>query len=161
MTSSPVNTNSPYLQTSVWFPQDFDQFRIKFLELYRDISSNVNIRGIGVFDLTEVVAGELWFTTGNPQKKRQTQRKVFEIGAIAAGATSTTAHGLTGVTAYTHIYGTAITAAPDNRPIPYASVTAVNQQIEINVTALNIVIMNGAAAPNITSAIVVLEFLKN
>lgn len=161
MTSSPANTLSPYLQTSVWFPEDFQQFRIKFLELYRDISSNVNIRQIAIFDLQEILSGEQWFTAGNPQKKRQTFRKVFSIGAIAAGATLNTAHGLTGVTAYTHIYGTAITDTPDNRPIPYASVTAVNQQIEMNVDGTNIIIINGAAAPNITSAIVVLEFLKN
>lgn len=161
MTYNPVNALSPFLQTSTWFPEDFEQFRIKFLQIYRDISSNVNIRGIGTFDLQETLAGEQWFTVGDPQKKRQTFRRVYQIGAIAAGATSTTAHGLTNVTAYTHIYGTAVTAAPDNRPIPYASVTAVNQQIEMNVTAVNIVISNGAAAPSITSAIVVLEFLKN
>lgn len=161
MTSNPVNSLSPYLQTSVWFPEEFEQFRIKFLELYRDISTNVNVRQIGTFDLQEFLTGEQWFTSGNPQRKRQTYRRVFEIGAIAAGATSTTAHGLSGVTAFTHIYGTAITATPDNRPIPYSSVTAVNQQIEIRTTATNLVILNGAAAPNITSAIVVLEFLKN
>jgi hypothetical protein len=161
MTFSPNNSIAPFLQTSVFFPDDFDEFRVKFLELYRSISNNVNVRQIGVFDLQEFLTGEQWFTTGNPQVKRQTFRKAFEIGAIAAGATSTTAHGLTNVTAYTHIYGTAITAVVDYRPIPYASATVVTNQIEIKVDATNITIINGATAPNITSAIVVLEYLKN
>jgi len=161
MTFNPSNSLAPYLQTSVYFPEDFEEFRVKFLALYRDISSNVNVRQIGVFDLQEFLTGEQWPTSGNPQVKRQTFRKVFFIGAIAAGATSNTAHGLTGITAFTHIYGTAITAVVDNRPIPYSSTTAVNQQIELKVDGTNITIINGAAAPNITSCVIILEYLKN
>lgn len=152
---------APYLQTSTYFPEEFKEFRIKFLENYRDIANAVNIREISIFDLTESVSGEQWFTSGNPQVKRQTFRKVYSIGAVATGATVNTAHGLTGVTAYTKIIGTVITDVVDYRPMPYASATAVNQQIELKVTATNVVIINGAAAPNITSAIVVLEYLKN
>jgi hypothetical protein len=161
MTFNPSNTLSPFLQTSVFFPDQFDEFRVKFLELYRNIASNVNLREIATYDLTETVTGEQWFTAGNPQVKRNTFREVYNVGAIAAGVTVNIPHGLTNVTAFTHIYGTAVTAFPDNRPIPYASVTAVNQQVEINIDAVNINISNGAAAPNITSAIVVCEFLKN
>lgn len=161
MTFSPANSLAPFLQTSVFFPEEFEEFRVKFLALYRDISNNVNVRQIGVFDLEEFLTGERWFTAGNPQVKRQTFRIVFQIGPIVAGATSTTAHGLTGVTAYTHIYGTAITDVVDYRPIPYASATVVTNQIEIKVDATNITIINGATAPNITSALVVLEYLKN
>lgn len=161
MTFNPASSIAPYLQTSVFFPEDFDEFRVKFLQLYRDISNNVNVRQIGIFDLQEFLTGERWFTSGNPQVKRQTYRTVYSIGAIAAGATSMTAHGLTGITAFTHIYGTAITAVVDYRPIPYASATAVNQQIELKIDATNITIINGAGAPNITSAIIILEYLKN
>ena len=161
MTFSPVNSIAPFLQTSIFFPEDFEEFRVKFLAIYRDISSCVNVRQISVFDLQEFLAGEQWFTAGNPQVKRQTYRIVFNIGAIAAGATSTTAHGLTNITAFTHIYGTCVTDVVDYRPIPYASATAVNQQIEVKVDATNLTIINGAASPNITSAIIVLEYLKN
>lgn len=161
MTSSPTNSLAPFLQTSVFFPDEFDEFRVKFLQLYIDIANCVNVREISVYDLQEFLTGERWFTVGDPQTKRQTYRQAYQIGAIAPGATSTTAHNITGFTAFTHIYATAITSIPDNRPIPYASVTAVNQQIEIKVDATNIVIINGAASPAITSAIVVLEYLKN
>lgn len=161
MTFDPANSIGPFLQTSTFFPDDFDEFRVKFLEVYRNIANATNTREVGIYDLVEFLSGEQWFTVGNAQKKRRTFRKVFSIGAIAAGATSLTAHGLTNVTSFTHIYGTAVTDAPDNRPLPYVSTVAVNQQISLRVTATDIEIINGAASANITSAIVVLEYLKN
>lgn len=162
MTFSPSNSLAPFLQTSVFFPEEFEEFRVKFLALYRDISSNVNVRQIGVFDLEEFLTGERWFASGDPQKKRQTFRKVYEIPAIAPGASLVLATGVTGVTRYTHIYGTVITAVIDNRPIPYAS-TSVGENISLRVdfTLNSIVIDNGAISPAITSGIVVLEYLKN
>lgn len=161
MTFNPPNTLGPFLKTSTYFPNDFNEFRVTFLESYREIANAVNARDVGIFDTVEFLTGQQWFNASNAQQKRSTFRKVFSIGAIATGATSTTAHGITGFTAFTHIYGTCITDVVDYRPIPYASTVAVNQQISLTVTATNIVIVNGAASPNITSAIVVLEFLKN
>lgn len=162
MTFNPVNTLAPFLQTSTYFPEDFQQFRIKFLELYDDIANVTNTRDNGIHDLREIPNGQLWFTSGNPQVKRLTFRKVIELGAIAAGATSTTAHGLTGNPLnFTYIGGTCITATPTYLPIPYASVTALNQQIEVYCDATNLYVINGAGAANITSAIIVLEYLKN
>lgn len=162
MTFRPVNSLAPFIPTSTYFPQDFQQFRIKFLEIYRDIANASNTRDNGIHDLEEFVSGQQWFTAGDPQKKRLTFRKVFNLGAIAAGGTSTTAHGLTGnPLVFTYIGGTAITNVVDQRPIPFASVTAVNQQIQVQCTATNLVVTNGAASPAITSAIIVLEYLKN
>jgi hypothetical protein len=160
MTFSPANAQTAYLPINQTFSEDDEQFLIQITNRDRDIARYLNLREIGVFDLTENLTGQQ-FPGATPQVKRQTFRKVFEIGAIAAGATSTTAHGITGITSFTNIYGTAVTAVVDYRPIPYSSVTAVNQQIEIKVDSTNITIINGAAAPNITSAIVVLEYLKN
>lgn len=161
MTFNPTNSIAPYLQTSVFFPDDFDEFRVKFLSLYRDIANNVNSRQIGVYDLQDFLTGEQWFVSGDPQKKRQTFRKVFQLGAIAPGAISTTAHGITNISAFTHIYGTAITSVVDYRPIPFASTNLVSDQIMVLADSINLNVYNGASAPAITSAIVVLEFLKN
>jgi hypothetical protein len=160
-TFQPANSNAVFLPTTIQYPKDPQELIIRLNKAYEDIATRLNVKQIGIFDLVEFLTGEQWFTTANPQVKRQTFRKAFEIGAIAAGATSTTAHGLTNVTAYTHIYGTAITDVIDYRPIPYASATVVTEQIEIKVDATNITIINGATAPNITSALVVLEYLKN
>lgn len=161
MTFDPASSQAPFLPVTTFFPDDFEQFRIRFLQLYTLLARSVNVRGIAIFDQTEFLCGEQWPTQGNAQSKRSTYRTIYFIGGIAAGATSTTPHGLSTVTSFTNIYGTAITDTPDNRPIPYASATLVTNQIEINVDGTNINIINGATAPNITSAIVVLEYLKN
>lgn len=157
--SAPSNSSAPYLPTTIFFPEDFQQMRIKLLSTYTNIAVNVNSRQFGIYDLTQNITGQQWFVSGDPQSARQTFRKVFSIGSIAAGATSTTAHGITNMTAFTNISGTAVTAVIDYRPIPYASATAVNQQIEIKVDATNITIINGAASPVLTSSIVILEYL--
>jgi hypothetical protein len=161
MTFQPANTNAVFLPTTIQYPSDPQELLIRLNKAYEDIATRLNVKQIGIFDLIEFLTGEQWFVVGNPQTKRQTFRKCFSIGAIAAGGTSTTVHGITGITAFTNIYGTAVTVVVDYRPIPYASATAVNQQIEIKVDGTNITIINGAASPNITSAIVVLEYLKN
>lgn len=157
----PANSKTAFLNTSEVFPEDNSQFLIKLTTLYTDIANAVNVREIAQYDLVEFLTGEQWFTSGNPNIKRSTFRKTFSIGSIASGATSTTTHNLTGITAFTHIYGTAVTDAPDYRPIPYSSATAVAEQIEVKIDATNITIINGAASPNLISALIILEYLKN
>lgn len=166
MTFDPSNSLAPYLQTSVFFPDEFDEFRVKFLALYRDISSNVNVRQIGIFDFQEFLTGERWFTTGDPQKKRQTFRKVFEIGPFAAGSVNIIPHGITGIVEFTHIYGTAITGTAGiggfiSLPLPYVNITGITACIGLEADPTNIYLALGATGHNITSAIIVLEYLKN
>jgi len=164
MTFLPSNSQSPFLPTTQVFPEELSERLIVLTDNYTALAQSINQREIGTFETVEQLNGQQFFNTTDPERKRFAYRKVFAIGAIAQGATSTTAHGITGVNAttiFTHIYGTCVTDVVDNRPIPYADVTAVNEQIEINVDATNINLLNGAAAPAITSALVVLEYLKN
>lgn len=165
MTFQPANSNAVFLPTTIQYPKEPEELLIRLNKAYEDTATRLNVKQIGIFDLVEFLTGEQWFVVGNPQTKRQTFRKSFSIGAIAAGATSTTAHGITGITAFTHIYGTVITdlAAKRYRPINATSATLVTDQISIDIDSAtsSIVIVNGATAPNITSAIVVLEYLKN
>lgn len=104
---------------------------------------------------------KLYGSSTDPQTFRNGYRKLFIIGAIAAGATSTTAHGITSLTQIIHRSGEAITAVPDFRSIPYASATLVTDQIQLTIDGTNIVIVNGATAPNITSAVVWFDYVKN
>lgn len=164
MTFTPVNSQGPFLPTTQVFPEDESQRLIVLTENYTDISLAVNQRVIGYYNTNETVNGKQFYNPNNAQSIRNGYRKVVEVGALAAGATSSIAHGITGVngaTTFTSITGTCVTSVPDNRPIPYASATAVNTQIEIKLDATNIVIINGAAAPAIASGIVILEYLKN
>ena len=108
----------------------------------------------------EILNDQKFFVAGDPQRYRSVFRKVFSFAAIAAGATLNIAHGITGFVELTNLYGTCITAVVDYRPIPFASVAAANQGIQILLAGANISITNGAAAPNITSGICVCEYLK-
>lgn len=162
-TFQPANSNAVFLPTTIQYPDDPKELINRLNKAYEDTATRLNIKQIGIFDLVDFLTGEQWFTSGNPQVKRQTFRIVFEIGPIAAGATSTTPTSLTGITSFTHIYGTCITDIPDKRPLNYSDITNVTNQnsLRFDDTTNSIIIMNGATAPNITSAIVVLEYLKN
>jgi hypothetical protein len=160
-TFQPANSNAVFLPTTIQYPKDPEELIIRLNKAYEDTATRLNIKQIGIFDFVEFLTGEQWPVIGNPQQKRQTFRIIFNFGAIAPGATAVTAHNLTGITVFTHIYGAAVTAIPDNRPIPYASATVVTNQIEVNVDAANVNVTNGATAPAITSAFIILEYLKN
>ena len=156
MTYNPQNSLGPFISTSTFFPDEFSSFREKFLELYRDLSNSVNTREVGIYDLVEFLTGENWFTSGNPQVKRKTYRKVFQI----SDANLNFAHNITGIVLCTHIYGSG-TNGVNFFPIPYVSAVAVANQIQVDITPTNIVITKGGASPAITDGVVVVEYLKN
>lgn len=157
MSFGPNNTLGNFLAENFVIPKD-DQYDIFLKRTLEDHARFINRKDTGSYDLVEQLINQQYFGT-TPQQKRQVYRKVFSFGAIGVGATLNIVHNITQVTIYTRVYGCCITAA-DFRPIPYVSVAAANQGIELRVNAANIVIINGAAAPAINSGIIVLEFLK-
>lgn len=168
MNLQPPAIRASYLVTSRKFPTDIDELQPYLGKTYFDIAQAVNERTIGIFDLFQVVTGERWFNpakvdfnAANIPAKRQTYRQVFILPATAAGATTIIPHNIANPVAFTRIYGTCITNVPDFRPIPYASATVVTNQIEIKANATQIIVINGATAPNITSGIIVIEYLLN
>lgn len=157
MTFQPANSNAVFLPTTIQYPKDLEELINRLNKAYEDTATRLNIKQIGIFDLVEFLTGEQWPVVGNPQSKRQTFRKVF----FFSDSSLTIAHGITGVTLYTHIYGAA-TDGTNFFPIPYVDVTSVTNQIAITVDATNIHINKGAGAPPaITNGIIVLEMLKN
>ena len=160
MTFSPVNSLAFQLPENFVFSQDYRQFLVQLTDLYQKLARASNAKDIGIYSLNEIQNGQQFFSA-NPQKFNQTYRKTFSFGAIGAGVTLNIAHGITGFTQFTRIYGTCITKIVDYRPIPFASATLVTDQIQVTVTAANAIIVNGVTAPNITSGILVLEYLKS
>lgn len=161
MTYKPSFTLEPQLDENITFSNDWDQFLQQLTDEYRKAAKKINEKERGFYPQEyEILNDQRFFTTGDPQNYRNVFRKVFSFGAIAAGATLNIAHSITSFTEMVNIYGTCITNVVDYRPVPYVSATAVNQQIGILVNAVNISITNGAGAPQITSGIVTLEFLK-
>lgn len=153
--------NTPYLPQNVYFSPDYQQYLLQITKLYTDIAQGINQREIAAYALSEQPTGQSWYDPTSSQISRQTFRKVFTLGAIAPGATLVTAHGITPLLRFTAAYGDVITAVPDFRPIPFVSATLVTDQIQIREDTVNFYITNGATAPAIISAQVVLEFLKN
>lgn len=159
MTFSPANSLAFKVVENVTFSKDQGQFLLQLTDLYQKLATSTNAKDIGSYETVELLNGQQFFGP-NPQTKIQIYRKCFAIGAIAAGATSSIAHGIT-LTRLTRAYGTCITDVVDYRPIPYVSATLITNQIQLTVTATNVVVVNGATAPNITSGIIVLEYQKN
>jgi hypothetical protein len=129
-------------------------------QTYIEISQSNNIKDTATYETTEIVTGQQFFNTAEPQKKRFTYRQCYVVGAIAAGATLLIPHGIVGIIMFTRMYGTCITNVVDYRPIPMVSATVVTDQVSLRVVGANIEIVNGATAPNITSGVIVLEYLR-
>ena len=162
MTYQPFNTKTAFLPTSRTFPEDQVSRIIEHTSTYIDTANAVNIREIALYqDGQEIVTGQQWSIPGDNRKKYLILRKAIYFGAIPAGATINPAHGIPNLVECTLINATCITAVPDFRPIPYADTANVTNQISILVTAANLVITNGATAPNITSGKAVIEYIRN
>lgn len=160
MTFQPIDSIAPFITASTVLPEDYSQLLIRLTTIFNDIAYKVNAREIAFYEPAEQLTGQAWFSA-NPNLKRQTFRKVYSFGAILTGATLNIPHNIPDVFLFTHIYGTILTDVPDQRPLPRVSATLVTDQVSLDVGAVNIVIVNGATAPNITSGFVVLEYLKN
>ena len=157
MTFSPNNTQGPFLPINQTFSTDDDQFLIQITNRDRDIARNINIREIGIYDTTQNPTGQQWNDPANAQNKKQTFRKIFYF----SDASLNFVHNITNLTLTTHIYGS-FTNGTNFYPLPYVSATAVNNQIQIDVTPTNIVVTKGAGAPPaITNGVIILEYLLN
>lgn len=157
MTSSSV---TPFqLAENETFPKEWEKFWNQYSSFYPKLAKASNSKDIGTYELTEILNGQKFYGA-NPQVKRDVYRKCFAFGAIAAGATLNIAHGVANITNITRLYGTCTTVVVDQRPIPFADITLITNQIMLVLNGANIVIVNGATAPNITNGIVVLECVK-
>lgn len=161
MTYRPANSQTAFLNTSIVFSDDESQRLYELTKLSTDIANYVNIREIGQFELVELLNGQQFSNSTTSTKKIFAYRKLFYFGAIIPGATLVIPHGIVGFTQMTHIYGTAITNTLNYIPIPYVSTVNVNRQIELLVDAVNLTIISGTNAQNITNGMIILEYLKN
>ena len=161
MTFAPSGGFNNLLSETFQYPlnsADFESFYTRREKLTAQI---LNTRIRGHFELSEIVDGEIWFVVSDNNNKRSGFRKSFDRPAgIGVGGTDAFLHTITNMVTPTRIWGVATTATPDWRPIPYTDATAVTDQIEITVTATQIIVVNGATAPVINSYIVILEYLK-
>jgi hypothetical protein len=104
--------------------------------------------------------GERWFPTAtqeltSPQRLRDGFRLVVQV----SDSTLAVNHNITQINQVTRLYG-AFFDGTVWWPLPYVDVVAANNQINVKVTATQIVVTKGAGAPpSISSGIVVVEYL--
>jgi len=148
----------PFMRTSREFPEDIKNLTVELNRSFIETATAVNARTIGLFPVNlPALTGEAWYLLSN--QKQQTLRQVYPFGAIAPGATLNIPYTIFGFSQFSRIYGTCITALPDYRPIPYASVVA-NANIDLRVSPTNIIVAVGAASPAIVSGLIVIEWLS-
>ena len=152
-----MTSPNPYLPSQRTFPSEQDLLLRELNNSYVDIAKSVNIRELGVYSQSLTATGQTYEFEPDTESQ-EAQRQIYNIGVIATGATLTRDHNLSGFTMFTRIYGVAMTDTNIYEPLPYASVTA-NANVELSVNQTVITIKNGAAAPNISQVIVVLEFI--
>ena len=174
------NVGSFIPTTSVWDVSEIystevtsPAFKELLVRLYQNLNNmavSVNTRDAGYYANQEFVNGQIYFpnpannsTTSSAPAQRQVFRKVVNFGALPNTAAKTAAHGITitpSVT-FTRIYATASnTAGSVFVPIPYASTTAVANNIELSVGAANVTITTGINQTAFTVCYVVLEYIK-
>lgn len=159
MTYLPVNTRTAYLNVSETFPLEPVDLREKLNFIYSLIANATNLRDISQYENVEVINGQQYFTSGNPQKKRQVYRKVINFGALPNAATKSVAHGITlsATSEFTRIYATATQPNTSFLPIPYAS-AADSIELSVDMTNVNITTVSNRTA--YTICYVVLEYIK-
>lgn len=160
MSFAPDFSTGNFVPEDYVIPDEADQLQEFLKRTLEEHARFLNRKEMAQYETVEVQVNQT-FPGATPQAKIQIYRKIFEFGEILQGVALNIPHGIAGITDFTRIYGTCITDFPDNRPIPFADVTNVTNQILVARNALNIVVVNGATAPNIISGRIIVEFMKN
>ena len=157
MTTTTSLQQSPYLRLQRQFPNDnLKELANQSDHAYIDIAQKMNNRTIGLYaNNFQIITGESWYLNGSSQRQ-QTLRQVYPV--VAAGSYP---HGINfaTVTAFTMIYGTFFDGT-NYYTLPYVSTVAVADQISVQITPTNIVIVVGAGAPKMKSGFIILEWLS-
>jgi hypothetical protein len=164
MSSNANQFQSPYLLTSRKFPQNPVELESVLSKAYIDTANNVNISTCGIYDKVQIDTRNKYYNDAQPEKKRQSYRRVYTIAALPNTATATIATGIsfTSTSQLVNIYGTAesatiavaltpwVVGTPNDAP--YLRVNKANGNIEIITTTGNWTSF---------SAMIVLEYILN
>ena len=153
MSTTGNSGNNFFLPNNTTYSEKNDQYLIQVTNQNALTSNTVNLREIAVYDLLEILNGQLWFSA-DAQTKRPCFRQVYSISSK-----TNFNHGITGETLFTRIYGGA-TDGTNYFPLPYVSSNPANQ-IGLSVTPTQVVFDSGGSSPAITNGVIVLEYLKN
>jgi len=154
----------PYLRTSRKFPEDIKQLTVEVDKAYIDTANCVNNRTISIFPTNvQAINGESWMIGG---RKHQGIRQVYVVPAITVFP-FTIPHFIkfSRIFEFVRCFGS-FTDGTNYYGMIYASNVAIAGQIsfyltpEVGTTPGNIVVLQGAAAPALTTGIICLEWIS-
>jgi len=159
MSFAPDFSTGNYVPENYVIPDEQSQLQAFLKRTLEEHSRFINRKEMAQYETIEVQVNQT-FPGADPQNKGQVFRKIFEFGAIAVGGILNIPHLIVGTLDFTNYYGTCVTAV-DTRSLPFNSVAAANQGIQVLILGANIVITNGGAAPAIVSGRIVVEYIKS
>ena len=149
-----------------------DEFKELLVRLYQNLNSivlSLNLKTTGVYTLNQFVTGGTYYPSTPSSSLVQTYtrpitRVVINFGALPNTSTKSVPHNInftanTTVT-FVQIYGTA--TDPSGLlaiPLPYSSITAVTDNVELYVTTTDVIVKTGSNRSAYTTTYIVLEFL--
>ena len=154
--SSQFSRQATYLPQARVFETDKQGiFKVQMEKAWIDIALRVNERVIGGYYTNEQLTGKEYFGSDN-QRRRQTYRKVIDLGTLSTGANSI-AHGISFPSPNTYRIVSYEGGLWDLTAVTYASV--LNNSITVTVDATNVNI-NIPGAYNGYEGYITLEYLK-
>ena len=176
---SQLNFGSFVTTTNIWEIQQLQELNIDpklkelLIRLYQNINTislSLNTRDAGYYVQQEFLNGQIYFpdstlnsTTAQAPTMRQVFRTVVDFGALPNAGSKTIPHNIDvqPTFKFTRIYGTASKSdASVNIPIPFSSITAIANNIEIAVSITDVAIFTGIDYSAFTNCFVVLEYIK-
>lgn len=142
------------------------------VRLYQNINiiaEQLNGKDTGIFTEDEFLTNKLFFPTSTSNTKNQSAsqdyrpvfRKVIDFGMLPNATSKSVAHGIIADAIMTSISCTANnTGFTSKIPIPYASPTALNENISLEITDTHVIIKTGIDRRSYTTCYIVLEFIK-
>ena len=146
------------------------EFKELMVRLYQNINNMclaLNLKESGLYFLQEFVTGQVLFPNPNMinanQSGRQIFRTVLNFGALPNATTLSVPHNIsvTPSTVYTNVYG--VSTNPTSLlgiGIPYASTSAVIDNIEWAIDATNFYITTGIDYSAYTQTIITIEYVQ-
>lgn len=175
---SQVNPGNLIQTTFVWNAQEVQNLKINpelkrlLVQLYQNLNQvtlALNSKDTGFYNEQEFLTGQQFFsrpgvssTSQSAPDQRQVFRKVINFGALPNATTKSVPHNISLQAGYTftRIYGTATNPGNSFIPLPYASPTALNENIELEIDDTDINITTGIDRTSYTTCYIVAEYIK-
>jgi hypothetical protein len=148
----------------------FKELIVRLYEHVNRIGYALNTKDTGIYPLQEFINSQVWFpnlgySSATPQTAtyRQVYRKVVNFGPLPNAGAHPIPHGivLDASTRVTRIYGAATDpAALRLIPLPFATPTALNENIELAVVGATVVVTTGINRTNFTDCYIVIEYIR-